>query len=112
MDEASQCVEPEAIIPLKLGFMKMVMVGDPAQLPATVSSLAAKRVNFATSLFSRLFKHFEFAEDSPIQHLYCQYRMSKEIMSWPNQYFYGGKLRCGPQERRFPMTGYKVSSKL
>ena len=29
MDEASQCVEPEALIPLKLGFMKLVMVGDP-----------------------------------------------------------------------------------
>ena len=27
MDEASQCVEPEALIPLKLGFCKLVMVG-------------------------------------------------------------------------------------
>ena len=26
MDEASQCVEPEAIIPLKLGFTKFIMV--------------------------------------------------------------------------------------
>ena len=31
MDEASQCVEPEALIPLKLGFMKLVMVGDPGK---------------------------------------------------------------------------------
>ena len=39
MDEASQCVEPEALIPLKLGFMKLVMVGDPG-----------KRVFFGLSL--------------------------------------------------------------
>jgi superfamily I DNA and/or RNA helicase len=32
-DEASQCVEPEMLIPFRLGFSKLVMVGDPAQLP-------------------------------------------------------------------------------
>lgn len=32
MDEASQCVEPESLIPLKLGFKKLVMVGDHEQL--------------------------------------------------------------------------------
>lgn len=35
MDEASQCVEPEALIPFKLGFKKLVMVGDHEQLQAT-----------------------------------------------------------------------------
>jgi superfamily I DNA and/or RNA helicase len=53
VDEASQCVEPEALIPLKLGFTKLVMVGDPAQLPATVSSLEAKQQSYSVSLFSR-----------------------------------------------------------
>ena len=80
----------------------------PAQLPATVSSLAAKQQNFSISLFARLFKHFEFAEDSPIQHLYTQYRMASDIMAWPNQYFYGGKLKCGSQDRRCPIINYKV----
>lgn len=110
MDEASQCVEPEALIPLKLGFTKLIMVGDPAQLPATVSSMAAKEKNLATSLFTRIFKHFEFesGDKSPIQHLYTQYRMAPEIMSWPNDYFYGGKLRQGDQDRRFPLAQYKV----
>ena len=84
------------------------MFSIPAQLPATVSSLAAKQQNFSISLFARLFKHFEFAEDSPIQHLYTQYRMASDIMAWPNQYFYGGKLKCGSQDRRFPIINYKV----
>ena len=33
VDEASQCVEPEMLIPFRLGFTKLVMVGDPEQLP-------------------------------------------------------------------------------
>ena len=77
-------------------------------MPATVSSLAAKQQNFSISLFARLFKHFEFAADSPIQHLYTQYRMASDIMAWPNQYFYGGKLKCGSQDRRCPIINYKV----
>ncbi len=53
MDEASQCIEPEGLIPLKLGFSKLIMVGDPEQLPATVSSLEAKDNRFNVSLFTR-----------------------------------------------------------
>lgn len=38
VDEASQCTEPESLTPLILGVNKLVMVGDPEQLPATVCS--------------------------------------------------------------------------
>ena len=89
-------------------FLFIIFFSISAQLPATVSSLAAKQQNFSISLFARLFKHFEFAEDSPIQHLYTQYRMASDIMAWPNQYFYGGKLKCGSQDRRCPIINYKV----
>ena len=108
MDEASQCVEPEALIPLKLGFTKLVMVGDPEQLPATVSSLKAKEMNFDVSLFTRLFKYFEGNNPDSIQRLMVQYRMHSDIVAWPNQYFYGGKLRSGDQNRQFPFANYKV----
>ena len=40
MDEASQCVEPESLIPLKLGFKKLVMVGDHEQLQVCVTDLS------------------------------------------------------------------------
>ena len=59
VDEASQCVEPEALLPLKLGFTKMIMVGDPEQLPATVTSLTAKNNRFDTSMFTRLFRFLD-----------------------------------------------------
>ena len=39
MDEASQCVEPESLIPLKLGFKKLVMVGDHEQLQVCVTTV-------------------------------------------------------------------------
>merc|ERR1719210_2645685 len=82
MDEASQCVEPEALIPLRLGFNKLVMVGDPAQLGATVTSVQAKKHNYDVSLFSRIFKEFEYQANTPIQHLSVQYRMHSDIMTW------------------------------
>ena len=115
MDEASQCVEPEALIPLKLGFTKLIMVGDPEQLPATVSSIEAKNKDFDVSLYSRVYKTFEVCpeETTPIQKLAVQYRMHSDIMTWPNQYIYGGILRQGVdrsnfQDKRFNLTNYKV----
>jgi hypothetical protein len=41
-----------------LTFVQLIMVGDPAQLPATVLSQTAKRQDYHQSLFKRLFKIF------------------------------------------------------
>ena len=38
VDEAGQCTEPEALIPLEYGVRKLVLVGDHNQLPPTVMS--------------------------------------------------------------------------
>lgn len=38
VDEATQSTEQETLIPLTLGIKRMVLVGDPQQLPATVVS--------------------------------------------------------------------------
>ena len=46
MDEASQCVEPEALIPLKL-----VMVGNHEQLPTTVTGMKAEKYDYQNYLF-------------------------------------------------------------
>ena len=58
VDEASQCGEPEAIVPLGLCKVKrLVLVGDPAQLPPTVVSPEAERSGLRISLMERLI-HF------------------------------------------------------
>ena len=38
IDEAAQAVEPSTLIPFKFNPHRVVMVGDPCQLPATVFS--------------------------------------------------------------------------
>ena len=44
-----QCLEPESLIPLKLGFIKLVMVGDQEQFPATVTTTRMKAKNLDIS---------------------------------------------------------------
>ena len=123
VDEASQCVEPEALLPLKLGFTKMIMVGDPEQLPATVTSLTAKSKRYDTSMFARLFQFLEDTSlarngnnigtgqfDSGVQRLIYQYRMHSEIVKWPNSYFYGNILKNGSISRMSTMKPYQVSN--
>ena len=101
MDEASQCVEPEALIPLKLGFRKLVMVGDHEQLQATVISNSARQLDYQQSLFGRLISSLSGGEErgvksagstppmkhlrSPVLRLTTQYRMHPDIALWPNR---------------------------
>jgi len=115
MDEASQCVEPEALIPFKLGFSKLVMVGDHEQLPATVTSRKAQQLDYQQSLFGRLFSYFTGISGegvgetvSPVLRLVTQYRMHEEIATWPSRYFYGGKLTYGGQDRASCLPPYTV----
>ena len=57
IDEAAQCIEPSALIPLCMlphRPDRLVLVGDPKQLPATVISPAAEGSGMARSLFERL----------------------------------------------------------
>jgi senataxin len=35
IDEASQCIEIESLIPLKYSPNRVILIGDPKQLPAT-----------------------------------------------------------------------------
>ena len=104
MDEASQCVEPEALIPLKLGFRKLVMVGDHEQLQATVISNSARQLDYQQSLFGRLISSLSGGEErgvesagntppmkhlrSPVLSLTTQYRMHPDIALWPNRFVF------------------------
>ena len=108
MDEASQCVEPEALIPLRLGFCKLVMVGDHEQLAATVTSRVAKEKDYNQSLFNRLIHSFDSSPRNPVQRLDTQYRMHSAIANWPARYFYGGRLENGSQNRESPLHPYTV----
>lgn len=46
------------LIPLRYSSSKLILVGDPLQLPATVKSNKALSLGLGKSLFERLFTHF------------------------------------------------------
>jgi len=95
IDEASQCTEPESLTPLILGVNKLVMVGDPEQLPATVCSQVSKERRFDQSLFNRFFSYLPFNPDSnraSVLMLNTQYRMHPDICHWPSKFFYANLL--------------------
>ncbi|CAN0442408.1 unnamed protein product, partial [Ectocarpus sp. 8 AP-2014] len=87
-DEAAQAVEPSSMIPLKYNPRAVIMVGDPAQLPATIFSKDAQGANYAQSLFLRLQRG-----GHPKTMLDTQYRMHPDIASFASTRFYSGLLR-------------------
>ncbi|KAH7398940.1 SEN1 N terminal-domain-containing protein [Phaeosphaeria sp. MPI-PUGE-AT-0046c] len=91
VDEAAQCVEMSALIPLKYGCAKCILVGDPKQLPPTVFSKDAARFNYEQSLFVRMQKN----HPDDVHLLDTQYRMHPEISMFPSQTFYDGRLLDG-----------------
>ncbi|KAK9455857.1 SEN1 N terminal-domain-containing protein [Dipodascopsis uninucleata] len=91
IDEAAQCVELSALIPLKYGAKKCAMVGDPNQLPPTVLSPTASKYKYEQSLFVRMQKNFP----SSVHLLSIQYRMHPEISKFPSAQFYDRKLIDG-----------------
>lgn len=88
VDEAAQCTEIAALIPLTHDVQHCVLVGDPRQLPATVFSqdAAAKRM-WERSLFERLEQ-----SGHQMHALTTQYRMHSDIRQFPSDYFYSGLL--------------------
>jgi len=112
IDEAGQCVEPEALIPLQYNMKKLVLVGDHKQLPATVISRTAKDHRYDSSLFKRLFtssEQLQFQEDqnSGVM-LTTQYRMHPSIAAWPNQYFYSGCILQGVTHPEIKLAPYTL----
>ncbi|CDK24161.1 unnamed protein product [Kuraishia capsulata CBS 1993] len=92
VDEAAQCIELSAIIPLRYGTTRCIMVGDPNQLPPTVLSQAAAKFKYEQSLFVRMMERFP----KSVYMLDVQYRMHPAISSFPSAEFYHSKLLDGP----------------
>ncbi|KAK7319360.1 hypothetical protein RJT34_04080 [Clitoria ternatea] len=90
IDEAAQAVEPATLVPLANQCKKVFLVGDPAQLPATVISKVAKNHGYGKSLFERLME-----AGYPVKMLKTQYRMHPEIRNFPSREFYGNSLEDG-----------------
>jgi hypothetical protein len=88
LDEAAQAIVPEALIPLRFSPKTYIHIGDPCQLPATITSKVAQAGGYSNSMMHWLTK--EHAQ--PYEMLTVQYRMKDEICRWVSRLYYENKL--------------------
>jgi superfamily I DNA and/or RNA helicase len=87
IDEAAQSPEPACWIPI-VKADRVVLAGDPYQLPPTVKSQEAAREGLAVTLMEKAI------DKLPTHLLNKQYRMNQQIMDFSNQWFYQGRLQA------------------
>ncbi len=95
IDEACQTTEPGCWIPL-LRCDRVVLAGDPCQLPPTVVSPDAAKLGFGISLLERLAALYG---DQLTRRLDVQYRMHEDIMTFSSLEFYDGTLQADASVR-------------
>ncbi|RFU32526.1 hypothetical protein B7463_g3842, partial [Scytalidium lignicola] len=95
-----------ALIPLKYGCSKCILVGDPEQLPPTVLSRSAKSFGYEQSLFVRM----QHNHPQDVHLLDTQYRMHPEISRFPSKEFYGGRLIDGNNMARLREKPWHTST--
>ncbi|MCB0704114.1 MAG: AAA family ATPase [Saprospiraceae bacterium] len=103
IDEAAQALEPATWIPI-LKASKVVLAGDPYQLPPTVKSLAAARAGLDKTLIERC-----IASWGNVSLLRVQYRMHQAIMEFSNRQFYDGALLAANQVKSHLIPGWLES---
>jgi ATP-dependent RNA/DNA helicase IGHMBP2 len=87
IDEAAQAIEPHCWLPL-IRAQRIVLAGDPYQLPPTIKSEHASKQGLSVTLMEKLLNRV------PTVLLDVQYRMNLHIMAFPNRWFYDGKLKA------------------
>ena len=88
IDEAAQALEPAAWIPISRA-SRVVLAGDPFQLPPTVKSYKAEKEGLAITLIEKCIERHK-----QVNLLNIQYRMNSAIMEFSNQQFYDGNLKA------------------
>jgi len=96
LDEATQAPDPVALAALVRGAV-LVLAGDPQQLPPTViSQNEAVKTGLSSTVFERCSARWP-AHATTL--LTTQYRMSEELMRYPSQAHYEGRLEAGEENR-------------
>ncbi|XP_073078489.1 probable helicase senataxin isoform X4 [Manis javanica] len=100
VDEAGQSSEVDTLTPLIHHCNKLILVGDPKQLPPTVISVQkAQEHGYDQSMMARFYKLLEeYLEHNmigrlPIVQLTVQYRMHPDICLFPSNYVYNKSLK-------------------
>lgn len=88
LDEATQTPDPIALVAAQRA-PKLVLAGDPRQLPPTVIDLEAEAAGLGKTFFERLESHAVMLD--------TQHRMHRAIMRFPSEQFYHGALVAAPE---------------
>ncbi len=98
IDEAAQGLEPATWIPI-LKARRVILTGDPFQLPPTIKSRGARQGGLEQTLIEKA-----LARQPKSSLLRTQYRMHEDIMGFSNQRFYEGQLLAAESvaQRRLP----------
>lgn len=100
IDEAAQALEPASWIPISKA-SRIVLTGDPFQLPPTVKSMEAQRRGFNITLIEKCLQRLP-----RVNLLNVQYRMHETIMGFSNGRFYDHQLQAAEavKDRRLPIA--------
>lgn len=90
IDEATQAIEPECMLPILKGAKQVILVGDHCQLGPVIMCKEAAKAGLNQSLFERLVG----LGIRPIR-LQVQYRMHPCLSLFPSLCFYEGSLQNG-----------------
>lgn len=92
LDEATQSPDPLSLVALQRA-KRVVLAGDPCQLPPTVLDLEAAREGLGRTLFERIAD----AQPAAVSLLRVQHRMHADLMAFPSASMYGGTLEAAPE---------------
>ncbi len=95
LDEAGQSMEPAAWVPI-MKANKVVIAGDPCQLPPVVKSVKAAKKGLDISLLEKCIQRHQ-----QVALLRTQYRMHQVIMQFSNNEFYNGQLESGDKNSQW-----------
>lgn len=99
MDEASQCSQPEILIPLMNGITHCCLVGDTKQLGPVMKDKGAERIGLSVSMYERIEANVRG------KMLLTQYRMHPSISEFSNKTFYRDRLENGISDSDRPLPG-------
>lgn len=91
IDEAAQALEPATWIPLAR-VHKVILAGDPFQLPPVIKSNEAREKGLGMTLLEKWVK-----DGKTTSFLDTQYRMHPTIMNFSNAIFYENDLKAAPE---------------
>lgn len=92
LDEATQSPDPLSLVALQRA-KRVVLAGDPCQLPPTVLDAEAAREGLGRTLFERIAD----AQPGAVSLLRVQHRMHAALMAFPSASMYGGALEAAPE---------------